>query len=74
MEWIELTEENRPDFNKEVLVTDENLNKEEGKMLTAISLLEGTWEDEAGKKMQWKDVHNSGIIEPTHFLLIPKLK
>lgn len=74
MEWIELNDTNLPPFKENVLITDENLNKEENDFITAVSRLNGVWHDEAGKKPEWEDVHNSGIIHPTHFLLIPKRK
>tara|TARA_R110000772_G_scaffold268686_1_gene397426 strand:+ start:944 stop:1198 length:255 start_codon:yes stop_codon:yes gene_type:complete len=74
MEWIKITDENLPPFKKNVVITDEELNKEEGRFLTAVSMLNGTWQDEAGKKPEWDDINNSGIIHPTHFCIIPELK
>lgn len=74
MEWIKITDKNLPPFKENVLVTDDNLNKEEGKFLTTVSVLNGVWKDERGETPEWDDKGNSGIIEPTHFCLIPKLK
>ncbi len=64
MEWIKITDKNLPPFKENVLITDEELNKEENEFLTAVGMLNGIWQD----------INNSGIINPTHFCAIPKLK
>lgn len=74
MEWIKITNKNLPPFKENVLITDEELNKEENEFLTEVGMLNGIWQDEAGTKPEWQDINNSGIIHPTHFCAIPKLK
>ena len=73
MKWIKINEDNLPPFGEKVIITDEQLNKQENKVISTVALLEGVWENENGKSPRWEDIYNSGLINPTHFCRIPPL-
>ena len=72
MEWIELNSKNRPEFDEEVVVTSEELNKEEDCIIKSVARLQYIKEDSFGFKLVCNDMYNSGITEPTHFCTIPE--
>ena len=71
MVWIELNNKNRPAFDENVVVTSEELNKEENCIITSVARLQYIKEDSFGVKLVWNDLYNSGVTEPTHFCAIP---
>ena len=72
MNWIKIDKDSRPEFDKCVLVTSTEVNKEENGIEMSVCYLDRIEVNSSGVSLIWEDIYDSGIQHPTHYCEIPE--